>query len=100
MSKLQRLILASSLTFLTTSALFGEAHCPGNVAPLRYHSLQNSQIDIPVSINGSRPYEFLVDTGSQMTIIEPSLAAELQLSPVGHAGVTSGVNRAEVDMVR
>ncbi len=55
---------------------------------------------ISVAINGSGPFEFLVDTGSQITILEPSLAAELHLDPAGHADVISDVRRALVDMVR
>jgi hypothetical protein len=35
-----------------------------------------------------------------MTLIEPSLAAELHLEPIGHAGVLSDVRHAVVDMVR
>jgi hypothetical protein len=34
---------------------------------------------IPVRINRSGPFGFIVDTGSQVTVIDPSLAAELRL---------------------
>lgn len=53
-----------------------------------------------VSINQSGPYEFIVDTGSQITIIEPSLAAELGLQSVGNIEVISDVRHAEVKLVR
>jgi hypothetical protein len=96
----RQLLLSLSFTLLTPSAVFGEAQCPGNVETIRYHSLAHSQIGVSVSINHSGPYEFMVDTGSQITIVEPSLATELQLSPEGNAGLTSGVRRAEVQLVR
>jgi hypothetical protein len=43
-----------------------------------------------VSINHSGPYNFLLDTGTQMTMIDPSLAAELHLNTQGSA-VVAGV---------
>ncbi len=57
-------ILSTSLLLISTS-LFGEAHCSANIVPVRYHSLDHAQIGVPVRINDSGPYEFLVDTGSQ-----------------------------------
>ena len=67
-------------------ALHAEPHCPGNVA-----SLTNShQMIVAVSINHSGPYNFLLDTGTQMTMVNPSLAAELHLNTQGSA-VVAGV---------
>jgi hypothetical protein len=42
---------------------------------------------VEVSINHSGPYNFLLDTGTQMTMIDPALAAELHLNTQGSAGV-------------
>jgi hypothetical protein len=94
-----RQILFLAFLFLTSSNLFGENKCPGNVSPVRYHSLGRSQIAIQVTINQKGPYEFMVDTGSQMTVIEPSLAAELRLRPVGTAQVISGLQGAPAMLV-
>jgi hypothetical protein len=52
-----------------------------------------------VTVNHSGPYEFLVDTGSEITIIEPSLADELQLEPVGIADVVAGVRHVATGVV-
>jgi len=100
MSARQILALAFYVSSLTTTVFAGEVHCPGGVETIRYHSLQTGQIGISVKINGSGPFEFLLDTGALITIVEPSLAAELQLAPAGHAGLVSDVRRAVVDMVR
>jgi len=35
---------------------------------------------VPVSANGSGPFEFLLDTGTQITTVDPSLAVELCLT--------------------
>jgi hypothetical protein len=95
----RQLIFSLSLTLLAPSVVSGEVQCPGNVAIVRYHSLGGSKIAIPVTVNGSGPYQFMVDTGSQITIIEPSLAADLHLQPQGSINVASVVNSAKVDLV-
>jgi hypothetical protein len=85
---------------LTAWVVQGETRCPGDVATIQYHSLNRSQIGVSVTINGSGPLEFLLDTGSQLTIIEPPLATELHVVPVRNAGIISGVRRAEVELTR
>jgi hypothetical protein len=42
---------------------------------------------VAVSVNHSGPYNFLLDTGTQMTMVDPALAAELHLKTQGSAGV-------------
>jgi len=41
-----------------------------------------------VRINHDGPYDFLVDTGAQVTTVDPALADELKLKTQGTAGVT------------
>jgi hypothetical protein len=94
------LVLAATVT----PATLAEANCPGNVESLPYRSLNRHQIVIPVSINHFGPYNFLLDTGTQMTMVDPALAAELHLAPSGEAGVRSGgvnatARMAQVDLV-
>jgi Aspartyl protease len=43
-----------------------------------------SLILVPVMVNGSGPYEFILDTGSSATVIDPQLATQLSLPWVGH----------------
>jgi predicted aspartyl protease len=63
--------------------LAAELHCPGNVAGLPFQLVNRSQIITPVMINHTGPYDFLVDTGTDITMIDPSLAAKLQLKSQG-----------------
>ncbi|HMF64975.1 MAG TPA: retropepsin-like aspartic protease [Edaphobacter sp.] len=42
---------------------------------------------LEVFVNHSGPYNFLLDTGTQMTMVDPALAAELHLNTQGSAGV-------------
>lgn len=84
-----QLVFTFALPVFTSNVVFAEAQCPAGVTPVRYHSLGLSQIGTAVFVNHSGPYEFLVDTGAQITIIEPSLAEELQLKPQASIGVIS-----------
>ena len=57
---------------------------------LALRRVQGDLIVVQVRINRAGPYDFLVDTGSQITTIDPGLASELHLGIDGTTGV-SGV---------
>lgn len=82
--------IALSLMLAVSGTWAGNSQCPAGVTSLSYHPLGNSQFSIPVNIDHKGPYEFMVDTGSEMTIIDPSLAAELNLQQTGRAHLISG----------
>jgi len=82
----------ASLVLATTaivSTLCAETRCPGNVASLPFRVVNRHQILVAVSVNHSGPYNFLLDTGTQMTMVDPSLAAQLHLETKGEAIVAS-----------
>jgi hypothetical protein len=89
MSLAKRLV-AVSLAALALSTLHAEPRCPGNVATLTLRRIQDDLIVVRVQINRTGPYDFLVDTGSQITTIDPVLASDLHLRIEGTTGV-SGV---------
>lgn len=66
-----------------------ESHCPGNVASVPYHLVNRHQMVIDVSVNHRGPYSFLLDTGTQITMVDPDLARELALEKSGEAAVAS-----------
>jgi hypothetical protein len=76
-----------SLAAITLPTLHSQPRCPGNAASIRFHVVQRSRIIVPVVINRSGPYEFLVDTGAGSTIVDPVLATELHLKTRGSAEV-------------
>lgn len=80
-------LVLASLALATVPASYAEPHCPGNVTSLRFRLVQRSMIVVPLEINHTGPYDFLVDTGTQITMVDPALAAELQLNTQGSAGV-------------
>jgi hypothetical protein len=88
--------------FLLLPAAQAAPHCPGNVASVHARHLAQYLNIVEVSINHGGPYPFLLDTGAQITSIDPALAAALQLKPDVSArivGVAShdAVPIAEVD---
>lgn len=69
-------------------ALSAEIHCPGNVESLPFRLVNRYQIVLPVFINHAGPYDLLLDTGTDTTIVGPSLAAELHLRTQGSAVIS------------
>jgi hypothetical protein len=67
--------------------------CPGNVASLPFRLVNHHQIVLAVSINHRSPDNFLLDSGTQITMIDPSLAAALHLDTQGAALVAGAGSR-------
>jgi Aspartyl protease len=95
-----------SLVLVTTivPAFAAETHCPGNAASVPLHFVNRHQIVLSVSINHTGPYNFLLDSGAQVTMIDPSLAAALHLDNQGTAVVAGAASRqsasfAQLDLV-
>jgi len=86
------MLLCVSLVTATLPALQSKAQCPGSIHSLHATFIKSSQIVVPVNINGASPYDFLVDTGTLVTIIDPLLASELQLKPQASIGLTAVTN--------
>ncbi len=80
------LVLAATIV----PTLPAEPLCPGSVASVPLHLTNRHQMIVAVSVNHSGPYNFLLDTGTQITMVDPSLAAELHLNTQGSA-VVAGV---------
>src|SRR5437867_13336196 len=80
------LVLAATIV----PALPAEPHCPGNVASVPLRLTNSHQRIVGVSVNHSGPYNFLLDTGTQITMVDPSLAAELHLN-IQDSAVVAGV---------
>jgi hypothetical protein len=78
--------LATAFSFTSTFSQ-AEPHCPGNIAELRPRIIAGALLVIPVKINQSGPFDFMVDTGSQLNVIDPALAAQLNLQSQGVVGL-------------
>jgi len=71
------------------STLSAETHCPGNMASVPFRIVNRHQMIVSVSVNRFGPYNFLFDTGTQITMLHPALAASLHLATQGTAEVVS-----------
>lgn len=87
---LNKFLLFAGLVGVVAPVVYGETHCPGNAASLPLRLVQNTLFVAPVNVNGTGPYDFLVDTGAQINSIDKGLAVELHLTPERSVGV-SGV---------
>jgi hypothetical protein len=94
-----RLTLLFALFFLIPPRVFSDARCPGEIAPVQYYPLPHSHIGVAATINGSGPYEFMVDTGAQITVIDPALAQALKLEAVGSLNVVTVASHVEAPLV-
>jgi gag-polyprotein putative aspartyl protease len=78
------LFLAALFAAATMDAQTG---CPAHVKGISFRSVNRHQIVVDVSINHSGPYDFLLDTGTQMTVVDRSLAGDLHMATTGGANV-------------
>jgi hypothetical protein len=92
------LFVAVSLALIVLPGIEAEPRCPGSVASVTPRFVQHALIVIPAKINQAGPFDFMVDTGSQVTVIDPSLAAELNLKAQGRVGLVSVANFAQASV--
>src|ERR1700759_3553245 len=81
-------LTSASLALVMLPGLYAEPHCPGNVASIRPRFVGRSLMIVPVMLNSSGPYDFVVDTGARRTTIDRPLASELHLARLGPTHVT------------
>jgi Aspartyl protease len=83
------------LSATVVSTVSAETRCPGNVASITPRIVQGALIVIPVKVNEAGPFDFMVDTGSQVTVIDPSLASQLDLKAQARVGLVSVASFAQ-----
>jgi predicted aspartyl protease len=59
----------------------------------------DQRVTIPISIDGKGPWNFIIDTGSQRTVIAHDLARQLALPPRANVTIISMTGRAETHTV-
>jgi len=59
----------------------------------------DSRLTVAVAVGGHGPYNFIIDTGAERTVISSQLAGLLQLAPGAPIGMTSMTERSVVDTV-
>jgi Aspartyl protease len=93
-----QLIVTVSLATVSVPALTAEPHCPANIVSVTPRLVQGVLVVIPVKINNAGPFDFMVDTGTQVTVVDPWLASELNLKPQGSVGLVSVANYVQASV--
>jgi hypothetical protein len=93
-------LLAAALAFTSISSQ-AEPRCPGDIKGLRPRIVAGALLVIPVMINHTGPFDFMVDTGSQLNVIDPPLAAQLNLKSQGMVGLvaTAAYSRVSIGIL-
>lgn len=70
--------------------------------PIEWAGPNQAALMVPVHVNGTGPYDFVVDTGATLTCVSHTLASELDLPrPGGRIGVGAGVGGSgRIELVR
>jgi hypothetical protein len=103
---MKRILLAAGI-FFAVSTLTAQTSCfPNLAAKSSAGSINRNEVIIEAYINDAGPYAFLLDTGSQITMIDKTLASELNIKPSTSASVVGvsmqgkGAKYALVNSVR
>ena len=81
--------LLATVIFISATVLSAETSCTANLAvrPANAASASRYQVIVEAYVNDAGPYQFLLDTGSQITMIDETLASELRIKPSTSAAV-------------
>ncbi|HYK36721.1 retropepsin-like aspartic protease [Alloacidobacterium sp.] len=91
-------LLAAGFSITTISSR-AEAHCPGNSAGQHPRLVAGALLIVPVTINQAGPYDFMVDTGSQLNVIDSALAAQLHVKSQAKVGLVATTTVIQASVV-
>jgi predicted aspartyl protease len=69
-----------------------------NPAVVPFHFVRGFAVMVPVTVNGSGPYDFMLDTGSTITSVDRELGQELALQQRGQGTVMTLTERASTSL--
>jgi predicted aspartyl protease len=72
---------------------------PASAEVLALEEDRNRRMTVPVRIDGSGPYDFMIDTGSQATAVTREINSQLGLPPAGTAMLVGMASRRAVELV-
>jgi predicted aspartyl protease len=83
MAQLAKKLVVDLLFFCCAASALAASPAPQTTANthLRVRTIAGYLMVVSVSINDRGPFDFLIDTGTNTTLIDPQLAAELKLQP-------------------
>ncbi|MCU1248210.1 MAG: peptidase retrovirus, catalytic, partial [Edaphobacter sp.] len=98
--KLKPMALSSSIVLLVFSGFLGaeEPPAPSALSAIHFRSPRGSSIVVPVYMNDNGPFDFLLDTGSTITIIDPELLRFLRLDVIEGGTVTTLAGKTAIPL--
>jgi len=69
------------------------AYAAGPAQEVRFRVVRNAFAIVSLKVNGSGPFDFILDTGTDTTIIDPATAARLSLVPLDRMTLTTAVGK-------
>jgi predicted aspartyl protease len=87
----------SSLVFSSFMRAEGPA-TPSTLTAIHFRSPRGSSIVVPVYMNDNGPFDFLLDTGSTITFIDPELLRSLKLNIVEDGTVTALTGKTPIPL--
>lgn len=91
----ERCLVAIALAAVLTVTSFAATRGAG-VVP--FHFVRGFAVILPVKVNGSGPYDFMLDTGTTVTTVDRELGRELALQPQGQATATTLTERTSASI--
>ena len=95
-----RLLVSLAVLFTFVNFNTPELSAASGSDPLPFTLTDTGQILIPVMINSSGPYQFVLDTGANRSAISATLAARLSLQPEAATEIVSSTGSAMSSVVR
>jgi hypothetical protein len=93
---------ARSLLLLAWCSLPGvlpaQVQQSNNIVP--FHLRDKYLIVVAATVNNTGPYDFLVDTGTTRTVIDPGLALQLQAPAIGKVSLTGILRQRQDELVQ
>ena len=93
----RRALFAAAGMLAIPSRLAAAAPAPPIVSRI---TLAHGRVWLNLTIGGAGPFPFILDTGADVSAIDPRLAAQLHLGKVGYKGLTGIGGRVELDFYR
>jgi predicted aspartyl protease len=90
--------LAASATGATRSSLLGESPV-ANTQTIQLDPDGHERLTVAITIEGQGPFDFLIDTGAQATVLSRELADRLQLTDRMPATLVGLVSRVQTETV-
>lgn len=95
-----RLFVSMAVIFTLVNFSTPELSAASAADPVPFALTGTGQILIPVMVNGSGPFQFILDTGANRSVISATLAARLSLEPVAVSEIVSSTRSHWSHVVR